>query len=91
MSAAELQALQIIETHHLHDLPDDVKQHVIIMLGNMNKHNVVSYDLPPFGPANMEEAIARVEEAMADYNAGNYIEEGEFDSQLEAKFPWLKE
>lgn len=45
----------------------------------------------PFGPATKEEAITRVAEAMADFEAGRYVDAETFDRELEEKYPWLSE
>lgn len=53
--------------------------------GNQNPY------CPPFGPANIEEAVCRLQESETQYRAGNFYSCKETETELEEEFPWLKE
>ena len=42
-------------------------------------------------PANEEEAVARIEAIEAEYENGQYIDAEEFEKELTAQYPWLKD
>lgn len=84
MSAAELQAHQIIMTHHLYDLPEDVKQHMIIMLGNAKQP--VEHDYLSFESIN-----SRLDTSEIDIALDNGVSAEEVHSMWESKYPWLCE
>lgn len=55
------------------------------------KQNNIRPYYPPFGPANIEEAVNRLQESDAQYRAGNFYSCKETEKELEEETPWLKE